>query len=114
ARGGCSNPISPFSALLRRLLIDVPGQTFEKRIADDLRVELGILAASVLAGIVHKKLALGDARGTEGVGLDDVRACLEKPAMDIANHFGLSQREKIAVVEEAFLRVVEALATNVG
>ena len=98
ALGRCSDAISPFTALLGRLFIDVPGQRFEKRISDDLRIKLGIFAAAMLARIFYKKLTLGDARSAEGIGLDDVRACLQKPPMDVSNHLWLGQREQVPIV----------------
>jgi hypothetical protein len=75
------------------LLVDVPCQAFEERIADDLRVKFRILAPTVLAWIFNKKLTLGDARGAEGVRLDDVRACLQEAAMDVSYDFWLRQGE---------------------
>ena len=52
----------------------------------------------MLARIIHKKFALGDSRGAESIRLDDVRACLKKPAMDVANHLRLGQREQVTIV----------------
>src|SRR5262249_43161682 len=49
-----------------------------------------------------------------GVGLDDVGAGLEEAAMDVANDVGPREREQIAVVEQVFLGVAEALAADVG
>ena len=82
-------------------------------IVDDLLVERGILAAAVLARIVDEELALRDAGGAEGVGLDDVRAGLKKAAMDVADHLRLRQREEVAVVQQVLRRVLEALAADV-
>ena len=94
-------------------LVDLPGEVVEQWIVDDLLVELGIFAAAVLARIVHEELALGDAGRAKGVGLDDVRAGFQKPAMNIADHLRLSQREKVAVVQQVLRRVLEALAADV-
>ena len=112
--GRVRHPVGPFPALPRRLLVDLPGQAVEERIVDDLLVERRILPAAVLARIVDEELALGDAGGAEGVGLDDVRAGLEEAAMDVADHRRLGQREEIAVVQQVLLRVLEALAADVG
>src|SRR5215469_12425702 len=76
-------------------------------------IELWVLAAAVLPRIFHKEFALGDARRTEGVRLDDVRAGLQKPAMNVANHFWLGQREQVAIVEETLGRVLEPLPTDI-
>ncbi len=82
-------------------------------IVDDLLVEVGIFAAAVLARIVDEELALGDAGGAEGVGLDDVRAGLKKAAMDVADHLRLGEREEVAVVQQVLGGVLEALAADV-
>ena len=68
----------------------------------------------MLARVVDEELALGDAGGAEGVGLDDVRAGFEEAAMDVADHVGLGEGEEVAVVEQVFGRVLEALAADVG
>ena len=106
--------IGPLAALPRGLLVDLPGEVVEERVFDDLLVERGIFAAAVLARIVDEELALGDAGGAEGVGLDDVGAGLEKAAMDVADHLRLGEREEVAVVEQVLGRVLEALAADVG
>ena len=105
--------IGPLAALPRRLLVDLPGQVAEERVLDDLLVERRVLAAAVLARIVDEELALGDAGGAEGVGLDDVRAGLEEAPVDVADHLRLRQREEVAVVQQILLRVLEALAADV-
>ncbi len=97
----------------RRLLIDVPNQSSEKLIIDDFLIEGGILAAAALPRIVDKELALRDAGCTEGVRLNDVRARFQKPAMDVADHFWLGQREQVAVVQEALRRVFESLSSDI-
>ena len=112
-RGRGPDTIGPFAALPRRLLVDVPSQVVEKRIVDDLLVERGILPAAVLPRIVDKEFALRDAGRAEGVGLDDVRASLEKAAMDVADHLRLRQREEVTVVQQVLLRVLEALPADV-
>src|SRR6202000_3338638 len=61
-----------------------------------------------------KKLTLGNAGRSKGIGLDDVRTRLQKPAMDVANHLRLSQREEIAIVQNILLRILETLAANIG
>ena len=83
---GVGDAVGPLAALPRRLLVDLPGQVVEERVLDDLLVERRVLAAAVLARIVDEELALGDAGGAEGVGLDDVRAGLEEAAVDVADH----------------------------
>ncbi len=112
-RGRVRDAVSRFTALPRRLLVDLPGQVVKKRIIDDLLVELGILATAMFTRIVHKKFTLSDAGSAEGVGLDDVRTGLQKPAMNIADHLRLSEGEEIAVVQQIFRRVLESLAANV-
>ena len=96
------------------MLVDVPGEVVERRVFDDLLVELGIFAAAVLARIVDEELALRDAGGAEGVGLDDVGAGLEEAAMDVADHLRLGEREEVAVVEQILGGVLEAIAANIG
>ena len=53
----------------------------------------------MLARIVDEEFALRDAGCAKGIRLDDVRAGLQKPAMDIADHLWLSKREEVAVVQ---------------
>ena len=67
----------------------------------------------MLAGVVDEELALGDAGGAEGVGLDDVRACFQEAAVDVADHRWLGEREEVAVVQQIFFRVFEAFAADV-
>ena len=88
----------------RGLLVDLPGEIVEELVVDDLLIERRIFAAAVLARVVDEELALRDAGGAEGVGLDDVRAGLEKAAMDVADHLGLREREEVAVVEQVLGR----------
>ena len=113
ARGRVPDPIGPFPALPRRLLVDLPRQVAEKRIFNDLLIERGIFPPAMLPRIVHKEFALRDAGRAEGVGLDDVRPGLEKSAMDVADHLRLRQREQVAVVQQVLLRVLEALSADV-
>ena len=65
-------------------------------------------------GIVDEELALGDAGGAEGVGLDDVGAGFEEAAVNVADHLRLREREQVAVVQQVFLRIAEPLAADVG
>jgi hypothetical protein len=96
-----------------RDFVDLPGEVVEERVLDHLLVKFRVLATAMLARVVHEKLALADARGREGIRLDDVRAGFEETAMDVADHLGLREREKIAVVLQVFLRVGEALGPDV-
>ena len=68
----------------------------------------------MLARVVNEELALSDARGTEGVGLDDVRAGFQKAAVNVANHLRLGEREDVTVVQQILLRIFEAFTTDVG
>jgi hypothetical protein len=95
------------------LLINIPGQTAEKGIVDDLLIERGIFSSAVLPWIVDKKFTLGDAGRTKGIRLDNVRTRFKKSAMDVADHFWLGKREEVTIVEQALLRVLEALPANV-
>src|SRR5205807_10639074 len=81
--------VGPFTALPRRLFVDLPGQVAQERVLDDLLIERGILAPAMLARIVHEELALRDGGGAEGVGFDDVRSRFQEAAMDIADHLRL-------------------------
>ena len=67
----------------------------------------------MLARIIDEEFALRDARRAKGVGLDDVRAGFKEAAMDVADHLRLRERKNIAVVQQIFFRIFEALATNV-
>ena len=86
----------------------------EEGIFDDLLVELGILAAAVLAGIVHKEFALGDAGCAESVRLDDVLSGFQKAAMDVTDHMWLSQGEEVTIVQQVFCRVLESLSADIS
>jgi len=76
-------------------------------------VERGVFPSAMFPGIIYKELALGDAGRTEGVRLDDVCPSLQKTTMDVADHAWLSQREKVTVVQQILLRVLEVFATDV-
>lgn len=106
--------VSPIAALAGGLLVDFPGEVIEEWILDDLLVERRIFAAAFLAGVVDKELALGDAGGAEGVGLDDVGASLKKAAVNVADHLGLGEREEVTVVEEILFGILEAFSPDVG
>src|SRR6202012_1309825 len=92
---------------------DLPSQVGEEFVVDDLLIEGRVFAPAVLARIIDEELALRDGGGAEGVGLDNVRACLEKTAVDVANHLWLGQREQIAVVQQILLRIAETFAADV-
>ena len=66
----------------------------------------------MFARVVHEKFALADARGGKSVRLDDVRAGLEKAAVNVANRRGLGQRVKVTVVLQVLLGICKALAAN--
>src|SRR4029077_16291202 len=108
-----ANAISPLTALPCRLFIDIPSQAAKEWIVDDFLVERGILSAAFLPRILHKKLALRNAGCAEGVRLDDVRTCLQKPTMDVTDHLWLGQGEEVTVVQQALGRTLEALSADV-
>ena len=112
-RGCTGNSIGPFAALPRRLLIDIPREITQKRVFDDLLIERRVLPAAPLPRIFDKEFALRDAGCPEGIRLDDVRPCLEKSAMNIANHLWLGQREEVAVIQQALRRILKALPADV-
>ncbi len=114
AAGVVGDAIGPFAALLRGFFVDLPGEVVEQRVFDDLLVEVGVFAAAVLARVVDEELALGDAGGAEGVGLDDVGAGFEEAAMDVADHVRLGEGEEVTVVQQVLGGVFEALAADVG
>src|ERR1700733_5633827 len=99
--------IGPLAALLRRLLINLPCEIVEHLVIDDLLVESGVFASAMFARVVDEELALGNAGGAEGVGLNNVCAGLEKAAMNVADHLRLGEGEEIAVVEQVLGRVLE-------
>ena len=68
----------------------------------------------MLPRIFHKKFALGDARSAERICLDDVRPGFQKSAMNVANHFWLSQCEQVTIIQKAFPGVLEPFAPNIG
>ena len=107
------HPVRPLPALPRGLLIDLPRQFPQELIFDDLLIERRILAPAMFARIVHKELALRNRRRTKRVGFDDVRPCFEEAPVDVTDHIGLGQREQIAVVEQVFRRILEALPADV-
>jgi hypothetical protein len=112
---GCGrDAVGPFAALAGGLLVDLPGEVAEELVVDDLLVEGGIFAAAELARIVDEELALRNARRAEGVGFNNVGAGFEEPAMDIADHLRLREREEVAVVQQVLVRVAKALAADVG
>jgi hypothetical protein len=110
---GAADLVGPLAALASRDLVDLVREVPEELVLDDLLVELRILAAAVLARVVDEELALRDARRSERVGLDDVRAGFEEAPVDVADHVRLREREDVAVVEQVLGRVLEPLAANV-
>jgi len=100
--------------LTRGLLVDLPGEVAEEFVFDDFLVEGRIFTAAVVARVVDEELGLRDGSGAEGVGLDNVRSGFKKAAMDVADHLRLREREKVAIVEQIFGGVLEALAADVG
>ena len=81
-----ADAVSPFAALPRGGLVDLPCQAAEEFVVDDFLIERGVLASACLARIVDKKLTLRDAGGAKGVGLDNVRAGVKKPPVNVADH----------------------------
>src|SRR5205823_6424315 len=75
-------------------------------------VERRVFASATLARVVHKKFTLANARGGEGVRLDDVRAGFEEAPMDVANDLRLRERVEVAIVLEVLPGVLEPLAAN--
>jgi hypothetical protein len=114
AAGGVGDAVGPLAALAGGGLVDLPGEVVEHGIFDDVLVEGGVFAAAGLAGVVDEELGLGDGGGAEGVGLKDVGTGLEEAAVDVADHVGLGDGEEVAVVEEVFGGVFEALSADVG
>src|SRR6185369_8666982 len=68
------------------------------------------LARQVAEGIV----VLRDARGAEGVGLDDVGPGREVALVDVADHVGPRQAEQLAVVFQVLGVILEALPAVVA
>ncbi len=110
---GVRDPVGPFAALPRGLLVDLPREVAQELVVDDLLVKGRVLAAAVLARVVDEELALRDARRAERVGLDDVRAGFEEAPVDVADHVRLREREEVPVVEQILRRAFEPLAANV-
>ena len=110
---GGADAVRPLAALARGLLVDLPGEVVQERVAQDLLVEGGVLSSAVLARVVDEELALADAGRAEGVRLDDVGAGFEEAAVDVADHLRLREREEVAVVQQVLLRICEALAADV-
>src|SRR5262249_42538442 len=80
---------------------------------DYFGVELGIFSAPGFAGVFQEELALRNARRAEGVGLDDVGAGLEEPAVDIHRDVRPRQRKQVSVVEQVLFRSAEAWAADI-
>ena len=114
APGLLTNLIRPLPALLRRLVIDLPGKVVEEFVLDDLLEELRILAAALFARVFHEKLALGDAGAGERVGLDDVRSGLQEPPVNVLNDVRPRDRQDVAVVEQVLFVALEPGATRIG
>ena len=113
AAGGVGDAVSPLAALAGGLEIDVVGQFLQELVLDDGLVERRVLATALLARVLDEELALPDARGRKGIGLDDVRAGLEEAAVDIADFIGAGEGIDIAVVLEILRGVLETFAARV-
>ena len=112
AAGGVGDAVGPLAALARRLEVDVVGELLEELIFDHALVKRRILAATVFTRVLDEELALADAGGGKCVGLDDVRAGLEKTAVDVADLVRAGKRVDVAVVFEIFGGALETLAAR--
>src|SRR5208283_2967692 len=108
-----ADSLRPLAALVRRLHVDLPGELAQELVLDDLLIKFRVLSAPALARVIHEEFALGDAGRAERIRFDDVRPGLEKASVDVADHRGLGERKDVAVVEQTFGRILEALATHV-
>src|SRR5262252_8139815 len=100
--------------MLCRFLVDLPGEVPQERVVDNPLVELRILAAAVFAWVVHKELTLHNTGRAERIRLDNVGTCLQKPAMNVANHLWLRQREYVSVIQQPLCRALEAFPADVS
>ena len=110
---GIRDAVGPLAALARGGLVDFPREVAEEFVVHDLLIKRRVFAPAVLARVLHKELALADARGGKGVRLDDVRAGFEEAPVNVANHLRLRERKQVAVIEQVLLRVGKALAAHV-
>jgi hypothetical protein len=62
----------------------------------------------------HAVVGLGDPRGAERVGLDQVGARGEIRVVDLADHVGAREHEDLVVAAQVARVVAEALAAEVG
>src|SRR5947209_11200013 len=67
----------------------------------------------MLAWVVDEELALRDAGGAKGIGLDNVRTSFQEAAVYIADHRRLREREDVSVVQQVLLRILESFSTDV-
>jgi hypothetical protein len=67
----------------------------------------------VLARVIEKKVAQGNARGSESVRFDDIGARFEEPAMNVADELGLCEGEEISAIEHVLAGIPESIGTDV-
>ncbi len=74
----------------------------------------GRLDVDLVGNVLQPIVGLGDARGGERVGRDDVGAGSQVRVMDRANHVGTGKAQQVVVAADVARVVAEALAAEVG
>ena len=108
-----AHPIRPLATLPRRGLAHFPRQIVQEFVLDDLLEKLRILPPTVFPRVFHEKVAQRDRGHAKGIRLNDVRARLQKPPVDVADHLRLREREKVAAVQHVLLHILEALSPHI-
>jgi len=74
----------------------------------------GALAVHLEHDVLEAVVGLGDRRGREGVGGDEVGACFQVPAVDVLDHVGPGQVQQVGIPGDVARVVAEAVASVVG
>ena len=97
------------------LNVQLADEILKHLVIDDFTVEeFRVFFAAGLAGVLDEEFGLGEDGSGEGVGFADVGSGLVEALVDVADDIGAGEGEDVAVIEEVFMVVLEAIAAGVG
>ena len=114
ASGFVANAVGFLFGKLDGLNVQFADEVLKQLVVDDFAVEeFRVFFAAGLAGVLDEKFGLGEDGSGEGVGFADVGSGLVKALVDVADDIGTGEGEDVAVIEEVFMVVLEAVATGI-
>lgn len=95
--------------------IDFADKVLQHLVVDDFFLEeFGIFFAAGFAGVFDEEFGLGEDGAGEGVGFADVGTGFVKALVNVGDDIGAGNGKDVAVVEEVFVVVLEAIAPGIG